>query len=353
LLSALKQCWCARPVYPAAIRQYIGCIALGNVPEVHAMSTLKTRRAGPLSAGPASASPASPAGSVSIVPWVSQTIPLAGDRLLRARIYGRRIDGGPTPLVLHFHGGAFTGGSLESGAPVAQLLAQAGSVVLSVDYPLAPADPFPAAVEAGHAAALWLHRNRRRLGAGDAPVLIAGEEAGGNLAAAVALMARDRHRPPLAGQILLSPMLDPCLGTASLREADLDLRECPWTAGWASYLSRVADACHPYAVPGICLRLAQLAPTLLITARDDPMRDETLAFAARLREAGVSTDQAVIQSTTGWPQSLVLTDERPVAAQEASARIAGPDWKHELHEHLRRFIAARQAASSPKGDSGS
>ncbi len=317
------------------------------------MSTLKTRRAGHSSAIPSSAGPSS-AGSCSTVRWVSQTIPLAGDRVLHARIYGRRIDGGPTPLVLHFHGGAFTGGSLESGAPVARLLAQAGSVVLSIDYPLAPADPFPAAVEAGHAAALWLHRNRRRLGGEDAVVLLAGEEAGGNLAAAVALMARDRQRPPLAGQILLSPMLDPCLGTASLREADLDVRECPWTAGWASYLSRVADACHPYAVPGICLRLAQLPPTLLTTARDDPMRDEALAFAARLREAGVAMDQAVIQSTTGWPQSLALADARPTSpAHDASSSIAPPDWAHELHEQLQRFIAARQAAASPEGDSSS
>jgi acetyl esterase/lipase len=149
-------------------------------------------------------------------------------------------------------------------------------------------------------------------------------------------------------------MLDPCLGTASLREADLDVRDCPWTTGWSSYLSRVADACHPYAVPGICLRLAQLPPTLLITARDDPMRDEALAFAARLREAGVAMDQAVIQSATGWPQSLAMEDLLPTSpAQGASEHIARPDWKHELHEQLQRFLAARQAASSPKGDRGS
>jgi len=270
--------------------------------------------------------------------WTEEKIPLPGGELLSARIHGRRLDDGATPLVLHFHGGAFVGGSAESGAPVAQLLAQAGSVVVSIDYPLAPAHPFPAAAEVGYSAALWLHRNRRRLGGAEAVVLLAGDEAGGNLAAAVALMARDRQRPPLGGQILLSPMLDPCLGTASLREAELGTRDCPWARGWKSYLAQVADAGHPYAVPAISMRLAQLAPTLVVTARDDPMRDEALAFGAKLRDAGVAVEQAVIESSTGWPLSY---------AQGAPQ----PDWPQALRDRLQRFISARRLAPSPGRDS--
>ena len=316
----------------------------------------------------AAIAPVTPASSAAasgpVAGWLAQEIGLPGGGTLKARLHGSRLTGRPTPLVLHFHGGAFVGGSLDSGAAVAQLLAAAGSIVLSIDYPLAPAHPFPAAAEAGHAAALWLHRNRRRLGGGDSAVLLAGEEAGGNLAAAVALMARDRQRPPLAGQILLSPMLDPCLGTASLRQADLDSPGCPWARGWANYLSRVADAAHPYAAPANCLRLAQLAPTMVVTAADDPMRDEALAFAARLREAGVAVEQALIRSETGWPQAYwqaATTATEPGPMQEP-ARVgstdptqspAPRDWSRQLRERLQRFIAARRIAASPKGDSRS
>ena len=273
--------------------------------------------------------------------WVTQEIPFAPGQTLTARIYGRRGGHGPTPLVLHFHGGAFVSGSLETGEAVAGLLAEAGSVVVSLEYPLAPAHPFPAPAEAGHAALSWLYRNRRRLGGDGAVLLTAGEEAGGNLAAAVGLMARDRQRPPLAGQILLSPMLDPCLGTASLRDVDLDVRECPWSSGWASYLARPADAGHPYAAPGICLRLGQVPPTLVVTSRDDPLRDEALAFAARLRGAGVAVEQAVVDADTGWPQSFTRT-----ACPETG-------WGAQLREHLQRFIAARQAAASTQRDAPS
>lgn len=268
--------------------------------------------------------------------WIERTIPVTTDRLLAARIYGRRASGaGATPLILHFHGGAFVGGDLESGSTVARLLADAGGVVVSLDYPLAPSHPFPQPVEAGHAALSWIHRNRRRLGGEGAPLIVAGEEAGGNLAAAVALMTRDRQSPPLAGQILLSPMLDPCLGTASLRDIDLDTRDCPWVSGWTNYLPRPADAAHPYAAPSICMRLAQLPATLLITSDDDPMRDEALAYAARLREVGVPVEQAVIDASTGWPQSFM---------QSASY---GAGWSAAVRACLQRFIAALPKGGSP------
>jgi len=329
------------------------------------MSAVKTRH--PLATSAAVASAASVAAD-----WIGQAIPLPGGGVLEARLHGQRQADRPTPLVLHFHGGAFVGGSLDASAPVARLLAAAGSIVLSIDYPLAPSHPFPAAAEAGHAAALWLHRNRRRLGGGDAAVLLAGEEAGGNLAAAVALMARDRQRPPLSGQILLSPMLDPWLGTASLRQADLEAPGCPWAHGWASYLSRVADACHPYAAPAICMRLAQLAPTLVVTSADDPMRDESLAFAAGLREAGVAIEQLIVRSETGWPQAYWQATAGQATAGQATAAAteqdlmpdpalggssdpaqppARRDWPVELRERLQHFIAARRTAASPKGDS--
>ncbi|WP_341908344.1 alpha/beta hydrolase [Polaromonas sp. YR568] len=271
-----------------------------------------------------------------VVPRLDKQIQIALQRALDVRFHGRRPSGGTLPLVLHFHGGTFNGGSLDSGAGVAQLLAQAGAVVMSVDYPLAPAHPFPQAVDTGYAALQWAWKVRHKLAGPGAPMVVAGEEAGGNLAAAIALMARDRQEVPLSGQILLSPMLDACVATASLREACAQARaaECVWANGWRQYLPSAADAGHPYAAPGTVRRLTGLPPALLVTAQDDPLRDETLAYAARLRAAGLAVQQAVLAAPTGWPG-------RYADAQ----RIKGgsPAWAGELRQQFRTFFAAMAA----------
>ena len=249
-----------------------------------------------------SVSPA-PAGLL----WTHQQIDIAPQPPLGVRFYGRRSQraGVALPLVVHFHAGAFVGGSLESGACIARLLADAGAVVMSLDYPLAPCHPFPQALEAGYAALVWAWKARGKLAGKGAPVFVAGEEAGGNLAAAVALMARDQQAPTLAGQILLSPMLDACMATASLRGAEAGPVGCTWADGWHDYLSRLDEAGHPYAAPGAAMRLASLPPTLLLTAQDDPFRDESLAYAGRLRSAGRVVQGTVLPGPTGWPGSYL------------------------------------------------
>lgn len=270
-------------------------------------------------------------------PWVEKQIQLALKKPLDVRFYGRKGTG-VAPLVVHFHAGAFVGGSLEGGSCVAGLLADAGAVVMSLDYPLAPEHPFPSAVEMGYAALEWAFKARHKLAGVGAPLFVAGEEAGGNIAAAVALMARDLHEPALAGQILLSPMLDPCLATASLRDAEAGPVGCTWADGWHNYLPRLEDASHPYAAPGSAFRLVGLPPTLLITAQDDPLRDETLAYAARLRAAGLVALDTVLPVPTGWPCSY----QEPADPQKA--------WAPLIHERFSRFFAtaldARTAAHS-------
>jgi acetyl esterase/lipase len=248
---------------------------------------------------------------------------------VRARIYGGRARGATAPLVLHFHGGTFVCGSLDNGRSVGRLLAGAGAVVVSLDYPLAPKAPFPEPIEVGFAALEWLYKQRVKLAGKGARVFLAGEEAGGNLAAAVALMARDRAHPPLAGQILLSPMLDPCAGTASLRKVTGDATQCRWSAGWQEYLSRPVHATHPYAVPGGSLRLAQIAPTLVLVGQDDPMRDEALGFARRLGEAGIPVTSSVLPGAANWPQALYEPDGAGCAACEAV-----------VQGHFRNFFSA-------------
>jgi len=247
---------------------------------------------------------------------------------LPVRLWGSKVRGRSLPLVLHFHGGSFASGDLDSGAQLAQMLSSAGAVVASLDYPLAPEHRFPEAVEAGYAALEWLHRQRTSLAGKDAPLFVAGEEAGGNLAAAVAMVARDRLHPPLAGQVLVAPMLDPCAATPSLRDRLGEQTQCRWTEGWQQYLRGPMDAEHPYAVPGRAQRLAGLPPALVLTASDDPMRDEALAYARRLRDAGVHATCHVLGPETGWPDSL----EHP-PPQECPCAV-------EAQCHLRAFLQA-------------
>jgi len=253
---------------------------------------------------------------------------------LRVRVHGRTGAAGSLPLILHFHAGAFVSGSLDSGAAVPALLAEAGAVAVSLDYPLAPEHPFPQAVEAGYRALRWMQGQRQRLGGSAASGLfVAGEEAGGNLAAAVALMARDRQGPALSGQILLSPMLDVCVGTASQRRAHAGRVGCPWAEGWHQYLPHAADAVHPYATPGAGMRLAGLPRTLLLTAQDDPLRDETLAYARRLREAGVQLEDTVLGGPTGWPVSYLAGTTPPSLADP-------PAWAGPVRARVAAFLAS-------------
>ncbi|MBO9647446.1 MAG: alpha/beta hydrolase [Variovorax sp.] len=248
---------------------------------------------------------------------------------VRARVYGERARGAAVPLVLHFHGGTFVCGGLDNGRNVARLLAGAGALVVSLDYPKAPEAPFPAPIEVGYAALEWLYKQRVKLAGKGAELFLAGEEAGGNLAAAVALIARDRGHPPLAGQILLSPMLDPCAGTASLRQATGDAVQCRWATGWREFLSRPVNATHPYAVPGGSLRLADVARTLVLVGKDDPMRDEALAFARRLSEAGIQVTSNVLPGAANWPAALYEPEGSGCAECEAV-----------VQKHFREFFSA-------------
>ena len=257
---------------------------------------------------PGSSLPALPA-----LPGTDTTIEVAPGQEVAVRMYGSRKQGQVLPLVVHFHGGAFTSGGLDSGCAVASLLQGAGAVVVSVAYPLTP---FPQPVDAGYAVLQWVHRHRTHLAGQGAAVYLAGEEAGGNLAAAVCLMARDQSHPPLAGQILLSPMLDPCVGTASVRAVTGDATQCRWAQGWRNFLRGPRDAEHPYAVPGAAHRLAGLPPTLVLVGDADPMRDEALAYAERLVASGLQVTCHVFAQAAQWPEALLRSGqgECPCAA---------------------------------------
>ena len=237
----------------------------------------------------------SPSASALLPPHCTDaTIEVAPGQSVAVRLYGERTKGSAAmPLAVHFHGGAFVSGGLDNGCTVASLLQAAGARVVSVAYPLSP---FPQPLETGYAVLQWAWRNRTRLAGKGAPVYLAGEEAGGNLAAGVCMMARDRLQPPVAGLLLVSPLLDPCVATASQREAQGDGTACKWTRGWKQFLCGARDAEHPYAVPAHAQRLAGLPPALVLTGEDDPLRDEALAYASRLEAAGITVRKEVLRA---------------------------------------------------------
>lgn len=255
--------------------------------------------------------------SISATDEVIRTAP---DQRVKVRVYRPDQIAARAPIVLHLHGGAFVDGSLDSGRPVARLLAESGAVVVAAEYPLAPAHPFPEALRASYALLVWMNRNRARLSHRASQLYVAGEEAGGNLAASLALIARDRCAPALAGQILLSPMLDPDLATCSIREAEAGPVGCRWADGWQGYLGSAARAAHPYASPMAVSRLSGLAPALVLTAADDPLRDESLSYAARLLGAGIPVEKHVLPAPTGWPEALDSTIDGGDAPWAATLR---------------------------------
>ncbi|GHD23120.1 lipase [Tianweitania populi] len=216
------------------------------------------------------------------------------------RLYdGARIGKIP-PIVLYLRGRAFLDkdrGEVER--PIAKAMAETGAIVLEADYGTISHNVFPKAMECAFQALTDIARRRKEFGASvKSPLFVAGDEAGGNVAAGVALKARDLLPGELKGQMLFSPMVDPQMATASFRTADtLGMREA-WSDGWSHYIGSFFQ--HPYAAPCLCSRLAKVAPALIITSEDDPLHDEVLSYAERLKASDVEVFQHVFAANCGW-----------------------------------------------------
>jgi acetyl esterase len=214
---------------------------------------------------------------------------------LAARIYSAGEPGVKQDnLIVYFHGGGFVAGDLEESDDFLRHLARCNPrhVVLATNYTLAGVSPFPAAVEDAHAALVWAKKNKVKLGWTGKQMIVAGIEAGANLAAVCTLMSRDRGGPELAGQILIMPMLDPGLTTQSMRTvpaAELLGVADACAAAYRGYLPNAADRTHPYASPLQSSRLKNLPPALILSAEDDPLRDEAEQYGAKLIACGVKT----------------------------------------------------------------
>jgi len=197
------------------------------------------------------------------------------------------------PALVFFHGGGWVIGDLETHDVVCrQVTAEAGVSVIAVDYRVAPEHKFPAAVDDAWAATRWIVAHAGELGIDAARIAVGGDSAGGNLAAVVALLARDAGAPRIGLQILTYPVTDLVSESQSYTDLADGYMLTRDSMRWfrAQYLAKEADAADWRVSPLRAPSLAGLPPALVITAGYDPLRDEGEAYARRLREAGVSVD---------------------------------------------------------------
>jgi acetyl esterase/lipase len=220
-----------------------------------------------------------------------------GDPDVPVRVYRpqRREEGDLAPGVLLIHGGGFIIGSVEAEHAGAALMAvDSGAVVVSVEYRLAPEHPFPAGLHDCYAALSYLHEEAASLGVDPARVALCGTSAGGGLAAASALLARDLGGPPVCFQMLHIPELDDRLETPSMRAfVDSPVWNRPLAVkSWQAYLGGHygSPEIPTYAAPARAEDLSGLPPAYVSTAEHDPLRDEGIIYALRMLQAGVSVE---------------------------------------------------------------
>jgi acetyl esterase/lipase len=240
---------------------------------------------------------------------------------LRVRRYRTRATSPDAPLVINFHGGGFVLGDLDGNDWYCSTLAtEAGAVVVSVDYRLAPEHPAPAAAADCIAATRWLAEHAAEVGA-TGPLVVTGDSAGGNLAALVAIAARDAGGPPIALQALIYPATDLTMSFPSTHElADAPIiGRADMDAFVRHYLGPDGDPADPALSPFHVEDLTGVAPALVQTAEHDPLRDEGRAYAERLRDAGVPTRWT---EYAGMPHGFVSLPGVCRSAPQAVAEIA-------------------------------
>jgi acetyl esterase len=246
------------------------------------------------------------------------------------RVYTPAGDG-PKPVIMYFHGGGWVIGDLDvCDNPVRRIANRTGAVVVSVDYRLAPEHTYPAAFDDCYAATAWVSEHAAELGGDPARIATCGDSAGGNLAAAVAIAARDRQGPPLAAQLLIYPVTDFNFTTGSYEENGdgylLTKGSMQWF--WAHYLGAQELGKDPFACPARADNLVGLPPTFIATAEFDPLRDEGEAYAATLRAAGVHVTakrndgmlHGFAWTLGATPSGAVLIDDLAAAFRDAAER---------------------------------
>lgn len=254
-----------------------------NAPKIYDLTLEQARQGGDMSA---MAGVPEEVGKVE-----NRTIPgPAGD--IPVRIYTPNGEG-PYPALVYFHGGGWVIGDLDLVDVTCRLLTnRTECTVISVDYRLAPEHKFPAPLEDAYAATKWVAEHGSTIGVDPTRIAVGGDSAGGNLAAAVSLMAKDNGGPQISLQLLVYPNLNYAFDTESYLEFEdgylLSNKDLKWF--WNHYLRNAEDGKNPYVSPLIAEDLGGLPPALVITAEYDQLRDEGEAYGKRLQEAGVQTE---------------------------------------------------------------
>ncbi|MED4752542.1 alpha/beta hydrolase [Brevibacillus choshinensis] len=218
-------------------------------------------------------------------------IPVDTDTHIPVRIYSPEGQG-PFPLFVYYHGGGWVIGDIQMTDASCRLIAnQTGRVVVSVGYRLAPEYPFPIPVNDSYSALQWVSQNAAALNGNASNIAVGGDSAGGNLAAVVALRSRDENGPAISAQVLFYPVTNLDYTTESYEQFQqgfgLDRDLMKW---FGKHYVNDEDLKNPYVAPLLARDLGNLPPALVITAENDVLRDEGLAYAKRLQEAGVQVE---------------------------------------------------------------
>ena len=243
------------------------------------------------------------------------------DRDVPVRIYRPQADT-VLPLLVYMHGGGWVAGDLETHDATCRYLAnQVGAVIVNVDYRLAPEHPYPEPLDDCWAVVEWVSEHAEQLGVDRFGV--AGSSAGGNLAAAIALRARDAGGPTLAAQVLIYPVLDSTMSAPSfaMYGADYYLTTDQMQWYWTCYVPDANRRTEPRASPSHAIDLGGVAQALIVTAEFDPLRDEGERYADRLRVAGVPTTLIRIEGQPHGFLGLAGVAAQPTAARQAIAGL--------------------------------
>jgi acetyl esterase len=236
------------------------------------------------------------------------------------RIYWPGDGGEPRPVIVYFHGGGWVLGDLEThDGPVRSMANGTGAIVVAVHYRLAPEHRYPAAVEDAYAATRWAAEHATELGGDPTRLAVAGDSAGGNLAAVTALRAVEGG-PDIAFQLLIYPVTDHDFTTESYVDSGPDClltrQHMEWF--WDQYVPDVADRDHPQASPLRAAEFAGLPPAHVLTAGRDPLRTEGQLYAERLQAAGVPT---TVQHCPGLFHGFAGSADLLPVAGEAMAEV--------------------------------
>jgi acetyl esterase len=233
----------------------------------------------------------------------------------------------PLPILVYYHGGGWVIGSIETHDNTCRALANlTPCIVVSVEYRLAPEFRFPAGLEDCYAATQWVAEHGSELGGDPTRLAVGGDSAGGNLAAAVSLLARERGGPKIAYQLLIYPVTDSTNDTPSHREmgTGYGLTQDGMVYFWELYVSDPAHATDPLAAV-LRADLAGLPPAMVITAEFDPLRDEGDAYAEKLKAAGVPVEHVAYPGQIhGFfaPGTMMQTGDKAIAAAAKSMGAA-------------------------------